>query len=100
MQRVDFLERENNELQDIGRGGSGAMLRAADEARVTIEALRNAGKTTPEYLLDKEKRLRKAAEARRKLEERDPMAAAAAANGAPTMPMLSVADIITRSAKP
>ena len=94
MQRVDFLERENNELQDIGRGGSGAMLRAADEARVTIEALRNAGKTTPEYLLDKEKRLRKAAEARRKLEERDPMAAAAAAHGALTMPMLSVADII------
>ncbi len=94
MKRVDFLERENNELKDIGRGGSDAMLRAADEARVTIEAARRAGKTTPEYLLDKEKRLRKAAEARRKLEERDPMAAAAAANGAPTMPMLSVADII------
>ena len=92
--RIDFLERENNELKDIGRGGSGAMLRAADEARVTIEAARRAGKTTPEYLLDKEKRLRKAAEARRKLEERDPMAALAAAEGALTMPMLSVADII------
>ena len=94
MKRVDFLERENNELKDLGRGGSRLMLQAADEARVTIEALRNAGKTTPEYLLDKEKRLRKAAEARRKLEERDPMAAAAAAHGAPTMPMLSVADMI------
>lgn len=94
MKRVDFLERENNELKDIGRGGSDAMLRAANEARVTIEAARRAGKTTPEYLLDKEKRLRKAAEARRNLEERDPMAALAAAEGAPTMPMLSVADII------
>lgn len=94
MKRVDFLERENNELKDIGRGGSDAMLQAANKARLKKEALLRAGKTTPKYLLDKESRLRKAAEARRKLEERDPISAAAAAHNAPTMPMLSVADII------
>jgi len=94
IKNIDFLESENNALKDIGRGGSATMLQAADKARGQIEAARRAGKTTPEYLLNKEKRLRTAAEARRKLEERDPVAALAVAQGAPTTPDLSIADML------
>ena len=75
VERIDFLEKENAEQGTIGQGGSDALRRAADTAAGQIQALVNAGQTTPEYLVKKEKRLRGAAKATRKREILDPLAA-------------------------
>ena len=93
VQRVDALEGENAELGTIGQGGSAAYSEAADRAAKQIQSLVNANKTTPEYLVKKEKRLRKAAEATRKREIKDPLAALHKAQRLDTPVALSKADM-------
>ena len=93
VQRVDFLARENAELGTIGQGGSAAYREAADRAAKQIQSFVNANKTTPEYLVKKEKRLRKAAEATRKREIKDPLAALHKAQRLDTPVALSKADM-------
>jgi len=91
---VEFLRRENTQLQDLGQNGSSEVQRAADEANANIEAAKTAGKTTPQYLLDKAKRLTTRAEAMRRDEETDPLDALHRSNRQPGKPELTVGDMI------
>ncbi len=93
VQRVNLLTRENAELGTIGQGGSTAYREAADRAAKQIQSFVNANKTTPQYLVKKEKRLRKAAEATRKREIKDPLAALHKAQRLDTPVALSAADM-------
>jgi len=91
---VEFLRRENTQLQDLGRGGSSEVQRAADITNAKIEAAKTAGKTTPQYLLDKAKRLTTRAKAMRSHEETDPLAAMHRAHRQPGKPELTYGDMI------
>ncbi len=93
IQSVALLEKEQQELGDIMRGGSVAIQEAADHANAQIEALRKAGKDTPVNLLDKQKRLQSLAEARRRAEKEDPLAALSRSHGAGTPSELSISDM-------